>query len=321
MSELKYNPPSSYDAKNVEIEMQEYRKKYAIALNKAIEIGVLNPEKQIRDYENTLLFQSHSPFKGGKINKLFRAIVLTGATPGDIAKHKRDIEDASKMLNYLSKIRTYLKEEQKPPEDLKPVEGQLPIVFPRFIDRDIVKVKVTIYKSHKSERFNTGFVEIALHKKKYNFTKRQLKKLSEVEIEQIKLEEEIHYERFLDFGHALERQGYEIQFNESGDAIAVSVNSLLKNHNCDSIQRRNETGRQIRAEFYKYDEKGFLLKSKRESVGVLLIPYDMQVEVLESDSRRIREDNLYTEGNEREIILDEEYSEFMACRLYKNYDD
>ena len=320
MSELQYNPPNFYDEKNIETDIQKYQKQYAIALNKAIEIAVLNPEKQIRDYENTLLFESQTAFKDGKINKLFRAIVLTGATPADIAKHKKNIEVASKMLNYLYKIRTYLKEKQEPPQHLKPAEGKLPVVFPRFIDSDIVKVRVTIYKSHKSERFNNGFVNIALYKKKYNLTKAELNRLSKKERERVQWEEERHHDRFIDFARQLEKEGYEPQFNESNDEIDISVNSLLKKHNCDSIQRRNETGRQIRAEFYKYDEKGFLLKSKRESVGVLLIPYNMEVEVLESDSRRIREDNLYTAGNEREIILDEEYSDFMTCRLYKNYD-
>ncbi|MGD5558156.1 hypothetical protein QUT58_22845, partial [Xanthomonas citri pv. citri] len=68
------------------------------------------------------------------------------------------------------------------------------------------------------------------------------------------------------------------------------------------------------------DEQGNITKSKLQSIGILLIPADKHITVLNSHDRKIRTDAIYTKRHPTEIILDEIPAKLLIGRLYRRED-
>ena len=119
---------------------------------------------------------------------------------------------------------------------------------------------------------------------------------------------------------ALKDDDYSVEvdkYNESAYVIAsIDAARLCKLYECDSIQRRAFTGRQIRANFFTQID-GKLERSTLKSVGVLLT--DRDIEVVRSHERTIRTDAIYTADHPNEIVLEAIPPELRSGRLYKKY--
>ncbi|SJM38394.1 hypothetical protein A1019T_02386 [Psychrobacter pasteurii] len=317
--------PKKYSLGQLDQALKAERKKYALALHNAINISVLaEPVKENNDalgYKNVTLFDSNQPlFKDKKVNKLFRAVVKTGADKRALAEYEKQLLDATKEISYLSKIKAYREKDEELPNgfDRSDDDPKLPVVFPRFVNNDVVKVKITMYKSHQSVRFDSGMVHVATYtsplRDQDNQSDQARKDFEEMAKDQ--------WNRFLKVATDLESKGFSVELENDSihTHLSIDVKTLLEKYKCSSIQRRVLSGRQIRAEFYTLDHQGLLHKSRRESVGVLLIPNGMAIDVFESEPRRTRNDNLFMDGNPNEIKDGITDNEFSICRLYRNDD-
>ena len=315
--------PTTYSLEQLDQALKSERKKYALALHNAISISVLdepvNEKNEILDYKNVTLFDSNQDlFRNDKVNKLFRAVVKTGVDRQALAEYEKQVLDATKEISYVSKIKAYRQKEEALPSDLNRSDDapKLPVVFPRFVNEDVVKVKITMYKSHQSVRYDSGMVHVATRTLPLNSPDNQSDQAKK-DFEQIAKDE---LNRFLEVATDLESKGFRVELEDEGihTHLFIDVDTLLEKYKCPSVQRRVLSGRQIRAEFYTLDDMGLLQKSKRESVGVLLIPNGMAIDVFESEPRRTRNDNLFMEGNPNEIKDGITDNEFSICRLYRN---
>lgn len=315
--------PKTYSLEQLDQALKSERKKYALALHNAINISVLddpvNEKNEMLDYKNVTLFDSNQQlFKNKKVNKLFRAVVKTGVDKQALAEYEKQVLDATKEISYLSKIKAYRQKGEELPNDLyRSIDDpKLPVVFPRFVNEDVVKVKITMYKSHQSVRFDSGMVHVATHTLPLNSPDNQSEQAKK-DCEQMAKDQ---LKRFLEVAKDLGDKGFNVELEDEGihTHLSIDVETLLEKYKCPSVQRRVLSGRQIRAEFYTLDDMGLLQKSKRESVGVLLIPNDMAIDVLESEPRRTRNDNLFMDGNPNEIKDGITDNEFSICRLYRN---
>lgn len=86
--------------------------------------------------------------------------------------------------------------------------------------------------------------------------------------------------------------------------LLIKTNSLIEKFDCNSVQHRRRTGLQIRANYFTTKD-GYLEKSKLSSIGVLLIPYDIEINVFKSAKRKIRSDAIYHKKQSDEIIFEE----------------
>lgn len=317
------NDPKNYSLEQLDQALKNERKKYALALHNAINISVLNEpvneNNEKLDYTNVTLFDSNQDlFRNGKVNKLFRAVVKTGVDKQAIAKYEKQLLKATREISYLSKIKAYREKEEELPNDLirSSDTPKLPVVFPRFVNDDVVKVKITMYKSHQSVRFDSGMVHVATNTSPLNTHDNQSEQAKK-DFEKIAKDQ---LSRFLEVAKDLEDKGFTVELENEGihTHLFIDVKTLLEKYKCSSVQRRVLSGRQIRAEFYTLDHQGLLHKSKRESVGVLLIPNDMAIDVFETEPRRTRNDNLFMGDNPNEIKDGITDNEFSICRLYRN---
>lgn len=186
---------------------------------------------------------------------------------------------------------------------------ELPINFPKFIDDDsIFKMQIHINKAHYSKNYtpDDGMLRLASV---------QTMILEDDDAE--KMEADI--KAFHEAGEALEKLGYEVLIENTPtiNMMYIDVKTLCKLHQCNSVQHRIDTGRQIRADYFSHDDDGNLLKSKLQSIGILLIPDEQQIAVIHSHDRKIRTDAIYTKRHPTEIILREVPEKFLTGRLYR----
>ena len=184
----------------------------------------------------------------------------------------------------------------------------LPINFPKFIEDDsIFKMQIHINKAHLSKNYEIGsMVKVASVPTLI---------LENEDREQIEADIKAFYEA----GEALEKLGYEILIEKihSHDLMYIGVKKICELYNCNSVQHRIDTGRQIRADYFSRDNDGNITKSKLQSIGILLIPSDQQITVLTSHDRKIRTDAIYTKHHPTEIILEQIPQKLLTGRLYR----
>lgn len=184
----------------------------------------------------------------------------------------------------------------------------LPINFPKFLEDDsIFKMQIHINKAHLSKNYEIGsMVKIA-----------SVPTLILENEDRDQMEADI--KAFHEAGEQLEKLGYEVLIEDipSHDFMYIDVKRLCELNNCNSVQHRIDTGRQIRADYLSHDEQGNITKSKLQSIGILLIPANQHITVLNSHDRKIRTDAIYTKRHPTEIILDEIPAKLLIGRLYR----
>ena len=184
----------------------------------------------------------------------------------------------------------------------------LPINFPKFMeDASVFKMQIHINKAHLSKNYEIGsMVKVA-----------SVPTLILENEDREQMEADI--KAFHEAGEELEKLGYEILIEQipSHDLMYIGVKRLCELNNCNSVQHRIDTGRQIRADYFSRDSDGNITKSKLQSIGILLIPADQQITVLTSHDRKIRTDAIYTKRQPTEIILEQIPQRLLTGRLYR----
>lgn len=184
----------------------------------------------------------------------------------------------------------------------------LPINFPKFLeDEAVFKMQIHINKAHLSKNYEIGsMVKVA-----------SVPTLILEHEDREQMEADI--KTFHEAGEQLEKLGYEVLIEDipTHDVMYIDVKRLCELNNCNSVQHRIDTGRQIRADYFSRDHDGNITKSKLQSIGILLIPSDQQITVLTSHDRKIRTDAIYTKRHPTEIILEEIPQKLLTGRLYR----
>lgn len=190
---------------------------------------------------------------------------------------------------------------------------KLPMYLPRINeDENIFKMQVHENKAHSSTNYKKDEMipVMSILRGALNLTK-NINSNHEKTSDQ---------KDFYDTVQALRDEGYIVEidkYNESPFVIAsINAERLCELYECDSIQRRFFTGRQIRANFFSRID-GKLQKSTLKSVGVLLT--DTDIEVVHSHERTTRTDAIYTAEHPDEIVLEAIPPMLRSGRLYKKY--
>ena len=188
---------------------------------------------------------------------------------------------------------------------------KLPIYVPRVIDdENIFRLQIHENKAHSSTNYKKDEMIPVISILKRDFSQ-----------ENDYSEDKISVRELLDNTvQALADEGYSVDIEESNESsyvvVSINVARMCELYECDSIQLRAFTGRQIRANFFTKTD-GKLERSKLQSVGVLLT--DRHIEVVHSHERSIRTDAIYTAAHPDEIVLKTIPDVFRSGRLYKKY--
>ena len=232
------------------------------------------------------------------LNKRYRAILnigeQTNVIKAYIARIKVLFENAVAIDN------KELGKKRKP---------DLPVYVPYFLDNEdeLFKIQIHENKAHSSVNHKRGdMIPIA------SCSKGKLPKPSQAD--KSRSNEQVLRDALV----SLEKEGYtaEIEHDEENPyfMLSVDVATMCDKYECDSIQRRSFTGRQIRANFFTVEDD-VIQKSKLATVGVLLVTRD--IDVIHSLERSTRTDAKYTKKHPDEIILDVISEDLQSGRLYK----
>lgn len=242
----------------------------------------------------TCLFSLNDPFNAldqpsGKYRGVFKI------NQSQIDKLKTMLEDGERLYDVAS---------------IDSKRKALPINFPRFLeDESIFKMQIHINKAHLSKNFNPQEHEMIRVATVPTLI------LETDDKEQMKADIKAFYQAEAD----LEKLGYQVLIEQlpSHDVMYIDVKTLCKLNKCESVQHRIDTGRQIRANYFSHDDRGFITKSKLQSIGILLVPQMQPLDVVQSHDRKIREDAIYTERHPTEIILKQIPAKLVYGRFYR----
>lgn len=238
------------------------------------------------------LFSLNDPFKEvGKPNGRYRGIFAL--TDEQMQRMKQMLKDGKRFYEIASEGGN---------------RNGLPINFPKFLeDETVFKMQIHINKAHLSKNYEIGtMVKVA-----------SVPTLILEDDDREQMEQDI--KDFHKAGEELEKFGYEVLIEDipSHDLMYIDVKRLCELHKCESVQHRIDTGRQIRADYFSRDNEGNINKSKLQSIGILLIPADQPITVLNSYDRKIRTDAIYTKRHPTEIILEQIPEKLLTGRLYR----
>lgn len=243
-----------------------------------------------------MLYQSqqHYMFSRYRLNKRYRAILCVGDAAPAI---KKDLEEIAELFYAAEAV-----EQKNYDPNNKP---KLPVYVPRFLDEnnEIFKIQIHENKAHSSKNYSQKEMVPVASCTKTDFAHKPSQKIIN------------------DAVKSLQELGYTVEVDNDPESpyvmIYVDVQTLCEKNECDSIQRRSPTGRQIRANFFS-EKDGVVQKSKLATVGVVLLT--KPVEVIHSLDRSIRTDAKYTKQHVDEIVLSDMPEVFRSGRLYKTYD-
>lgn len=188
---------------------------------------------------------------------------------------------------------------------------KLPVYVPRFLDdeSDLFKIQIHENKAHSSKNHTQkDMIQVAscprgsltLQCEKGRTNRQALEKSVGV----------------------LEADGYRVEIDDKPETpyytLSIDAKTMCDKYECDSIQHRFFTGRQIRANFFT-EKDDIVQKSKLATVGIVLLIADIQV--VHSHDRSIRTDAKYVKKHVDEIVLDSIPTKLRSGRLYKRYDE
>ncbi|MEN2750011.1 hypothetical protein AAIR29_00040 [Psychrobacter sp. FBL11] len=251
----------------------------------------------------TILYESQnrSPSSPFSFNKNYRAVLMVG--DGDaVSALKTELQEIAELFYEAVAV-----DKKNYDPNNKP---KLPVYIPRFLDDndELFKIQIHENKAHSSENLTkTDMVTLA------SCPRGSLSRL---------IDEKRSVRRVLEAAAGvLENDGYTVVIEDKNLSpyytLSVDVKTLCEKHECDSIQRRFFTGRQIRANFFT-EKDDIVQKSKLATVGVVLVT--KPVEVVHSLDRSVRTDAKYTKKHIDEIVFEEIPELFRSGRLYKIYD-
>lgn len=188
---------------------------------------------------------------------------------------------------------------------------KLPVYVPRFLndESDLFKIQIHENKAHSSE----------------NHTHKDMIQVASCPRGSLTLQCDggrTNRQALENAASLLSADGYTVEIADTPKApyfmLSVDAKTMCEKHQCDSIQRRFFTGRQIRANFFT-EKDDVVQKSKLATVGIILLTADIQV--VHSHERSIRTDAKYTKQHIDEIVLDIIPQDLRSGRLYKRYNE
>lgn len=249
--------------------------------------NLIDDEGQI---DNVIYESKRYSYHQRQADKHYRAIVRV-----------QDVSDYTEQLEHVAaEFYAAHREANKRRKDYDPTKiPRLPMYLPRVnADENIFKIQIHENKAHSST----------------NHTQNEMIPVISV------LRSAMLREAFDASVQALKENGYIVIVDDEkkNPYLIASINAarLCEVYECDSIQRRFFTGRQIRANFFSQID-GKLQRSKLHSVGVLLV--DRDIEVVHSHERTTRTDAIYTAEHPEEIVLEVIPLPLRSGRLYKKY--
>lgn len=284
---------------------KKYEKKHWIAFYDAL---VLLYDKLLADDRGcaSILYQSqkHYLISERSINKRYRAVL-------DVRNNVSDIKTDLKRIADLFYTAVAI-DNKDFDENNKP---KLPVYVPRFLDdeSDLFKIQIHENKAHSSENFkNNEWIIVAAC----------LRGSLDLQCNDDDYKDMTNAEALSDALSELVCDDYKAYAEDSPESpyftVCVNAKTMCDKHECDSIQKRSFTGRQIRASFFTQKD-GMIQKSKLATVGIVLLTDDVQV--VHSHDRSIRTDAKYTKQHVDEIILESIPASLRSGRLYKRYDE
>jgi len=197
---------------------------------------------------------------------------------------------------------------------------KLPIYVPRIVDGEkIVKMQVHENKAHSSTNYKKDEMIPVI-----SVLKSKLTKIMDIDFDDKNADRtaKITYQEALDSAvEALRDNDYSVsvEHNEDTPYLIVNIDTarLCDVYDCDSIQQRIFTGRQIRANFFTQNNEGKLERSTLKSVGVLIT--DRRFSIVDSHQRSMRTDAIYPVAHPDEIILDAISPTLRIGRLYMRH--
>lgn len=233
---------------------------------------VLSFLDKLHDYRSYYSGSHYHTLPSGQryLNKRFRAVYQV-PDPSIYIDNVKSFE---------SRYESIIKEVNKDKKGFDPAKKiQPPLYLPRVVE-NYAKIQIHENVAHKSEKLTS--------KKWLNLTMMfGVNDSNELQ----------EYNKYAE--QRLKEIGLETSLVD--DELTVSVASICNRFECDSIQLRTRTGRQIRANYFVKDRSGMLEKSQLKSVGTLIT--NQLVTVEKSLQRSIRSDAIYAIEHPDEIKL------------------
>lgn len=261
---------------------------------------------------NEVLYQHNSPYlSSGEVNPLYRAIIRV--TDDRCYKGLERLIAEAQCLYYEEKkhIQRLVADELYPNDKEKQNIQRIPINLPRFLnDNNVCKIQIHENKAYSSLNYR--------------------------DLDQVPVMRESRKNSYLVFSEdldtrkdriraAFKKAGYTVNFAYDDhlnimETLTIDAKTLCEKSECDSIQHRIQTGVQIRGNFFIQDEQQCIVASPLQSIGVLLLRANQEVDVFHSHRRRIRSDAKFIDGHPDEIILEIDNLATHYGRLYKCFD-
>lgn len=246
-------------------------------------------------------------YRPPKADKNYRAVIGV-----------RDVNEYKEQLEHV--VTEFYAAHREANKDMKGYDPtkipRLPMYLPRINeDKNIFKMQIHENKAHSSTNYKKDEMIPVI-----SILRRAFKSKQPLDLGDGSMNEKSAKSVLKDTLQALEDEGYHIEIEDDIQSpyVIASIDAarLCELHECDSIQRRFFTGRQIRANFFSRID-GKLQRSKLESVGVFLV--DRDIEVVHSLERTTRTDAIYTAQHPDEIVLKDIPPVLRSGRLYKKY--
>lgn len=260
---------------------------------------------------NEVLYQHTYPYlSSGKINPIYRAVIRVKD------EYYKDLEQLIAEAQHL-----YYEEKQNSRRLIAEAQHlhyqetkscpRLPINLPRFLNgSSVFKIQIHENKAYSSLNYrDLDQVPVMRQSRKTNYL----------------IGSEDDNTRKARIKTAFKESGYTVEFAYDDhlnimETLTIDAKTLCEKFACDSIQHRIPTGVQIRANFFMQDEYKRIKSSPLQSVGVLLLRSDQDIDVFHSHSRKIRSDAKFNYGHSDEIILEVRDLVNPYGRLYKCHD-
>ena len=243
--------------------------------------------------------QDHHLATDENINKRYRAVVVV-SDPGDLEQVRASIERAEQLFYQAVAADNKGKGKKTP---------RRPVYIPRLLDNeaDLLKIQVHENKAHSSDNYTTADMVIVASCPR--------KSLS------LPFDNERTNRQVLQHAaEVLEADGYQVEIEDTPKnpyfILSIDAKTMCHKHQCNSIQRRFFTGKQIRANFFTIKDN-VMQKSKLATLGFIVL--SSEVAVIQSLERSIRTDAKYVKAHADEIVLEAIPKDMRSGRLYKRY--
>ena len=261
---------------------------------------------------NEILYQHNYPYlSSGEANPIYRAVIRV--TDDRCYKDLERLIAEAQCLHYEEKkhIERLVADAHYPNYEERQNGHRLPINLPRFLNgNSVCKIQIHENKAYSSLNYrDLDQVPVMRESRKNSY----LVGSEDLDTRKNRIKA------------AFKKAGYTVNFAYDDhlnimETLTIDAKTLCEKFECDSIQHRIQTGVQIRGNFFIQDEQQCIVASPLQSIGVLLLRVNQNIDVFHSYKRRTRSDAKFTDGHPDEIILKIDNLSTHYGRLYRCFD-